>query len=165
MVGVLRLWSENTSWDVKRAKTWVEQRTLQKSSFSPIHLFIWTPKVLRPKTRRTLVSYSNRFPTSFSFFSISLNHSLSMHFVHFLPNLELDMSRIVEIRGALITTLHGGIYTSFLCSIGTQNSGSLSWPITHPSIMPCIVSSCPSVESWWSAVRSAISHALRPMLG
>ena len=56
-----------------------------------------------------------------------------MHSVHFLPNLELDMSRIVEIWEALITTLHHGTYTSFLCSMGTQNNGSSSSLITHPS--------------------------------
>ena len=33
-----RLWSENTSWEIKRAKSWVEQRALWKSSFnSSIH--------------------------------------------------------------------------------------------------------------------------------
>jgi len=113
-------------WTLKRThletweqKSWVEQRTLRRSSFYPIDLFISTPQVLWLRTTPTLVSYSNRFHASFSFFSISLNHSLSMHSVHFLPNLEFDKSRIVEIWGALITTLHRGTYASFLCSIGT----------------------------------------------
>ena len=83
------------------------QRALPNSSFPPIHLFIWIFQVLRLRTRRT---YFNRFPTSFFFFSSSLNHSLSMHSVHFLPNLELERSRIVEVWGALIATLHGGTY-------------------------------------------------------
>ena len=129
-----RPWTlKRTRLEIWEQKSWVEQWTLWKSSFAPIHLFISTPQVLQLKTTPTLVSYSNSFPTSFSFFSISFNHSLSMHSVHFLPNLELDISRIVDIWGALITTLHCGTNTSFLCSTGTQNSGSSS-PI-HPSCL------------------------------
>ena len=90
----------------ERGKTWVVQRALPNSSFPPIHLSIWIFQVLRLRTRRTYY----RSPTSFSFFSSSLNHSLSMHSVHFLPNLELERSRIVEVWGALIATLHGGTY-------------------------------------------------------
>ena len=138
---------------------------LQKSSFPPIHLSIWTPQILRLKTRRTSVPYSKRFPTSFSFCSSSLNHSLSMHSVHFLPILELEKSKIVDIWGAEITTLHGSTYTSFLCLAGAQNSGLPFWPITHPTITPCNISSCPSVKCRRSAMRSTISHVLRPMSG
>ena len=87
-------WSENTSCDIERTKGWVEQRTLWKSSFSPIHLFIW---LLRLRTRRTpwFLTPTDFLPPSPS--SSSLNHALSMHSVHFLPNLELEKSRIVEI--------------------------------------------------------------------
>ena len=61
-------------WTLKRTRleiweqlSWVEQRTLRKSSFVPIHLFISTTQVLWLWTTRTLISYSNSFPAAFSF--------------------------------------------------------------------------------------------------
>jgi len=140
-------WSENTSWDIKRAKSWVEQRALQKSSFSPIHLFISTPQELQLRTTPTLVSYSNTFPTSFSFFSSSRCHPLSVHSVHFLPNLEFDMSRIVEISGALITTLHRG--TNVFPVLDWDPKQWLIILIPHSSIQE----RCAGVDVHWQKVR------------
>ena len=110
---------------------WEQNLGGAKSSYSPVHVFEHL-QVLWLRTGRSLSSYSNRFPTFFSFFSGSLNHPLSMHSVHFLLNLELDKSRIIEfIWGASITTLNGSIHRCSLCLTGTQNSGSSSWPIHH----------------------------------
>ena len=91
-------------WESKNLSRAVSSAEILLLSTSTIHL------VLRLRTRPTLVSYFNRFPTSFSFFSSSLNHSLSMYSVHFLPNPELDKSRIVEIWDASITILGGGTH-------------------------------------------------------
>ena len=118
-------WGEgNQQAQISEAKTRLESKNFGRAasfaeavllSNSPIH-FNTSSTSAEDKAHHG--SYSNSFPISFSFFSISLNHSLSMHSTHFLPNLEFDKSRIVEISGALITTLHHGTYTSFLCSIG-----------------------------------------------
>ena len=76
-----------TRWDViLRHRESKKLSRAARTSYFIVHPFIWT---IRRRTRRTLVSYSNGHPTSFSFFSNSLNYSLSMHSVHFLPSLIL----------------------------------------------------------------------------
>ena len=98
---------------------WVDQRAHGthrpfQFTYSSQHL-----RVLQLRTRRTLVSYSNRFPTSFSF--RSLNGSLSIHSVHFLPGLELERSMLIASLWdtPIITLCHGSTYRLFLCSTGT----------------------------------------------
>ena len=56
-----------------------------------------------------------------------------MHSVQFLPNFEWEQSKIVEIWDPSISTVGDGTYRCFLFSTGTQNNGSSSWPIIHPS--------------------------------
>ena len=58
------------------------------SSYVPVHVFEHF-QGLCVRTRLTLFSYSSHFPISLSFCSSSSNHSLSMHSIHFLLNLEL----------------------------------------------------------------------------
>ena len=60
--------NENMSWDIERAKGWVEQRAHPTFQFTCLFEHFET---LQLRTRCPLVSYSNRFPTSFSFFEFS----------------------------------------------------------------------------------------------
>jgi len=73
-LGTLR--NENMSWDIERAKGWVEQWAHPTFQFTCLFEHFET---LQLRTRRTLVSYSNRFPTYFSFFSSSLNYGPLNH--------------------------------------------------------------------------------------
>ena len=81
-MGILRFVEVKTCIETPR-----EQKVSRaaSSSYSPVHVSEHL-QVLCVRTRLTLFSYSSRFPTFFSFYSSSFNHSLSMHS---LPNLEL----------------------------------------------------------------------------
>ena len=128
-------------------------------SNSPIHLniSIWTS----PSTWAENKTYfSNTFPISFSFRSTSLNHSLSMHSVHFLQSLDLERPTLVVFF--LGITLDDCTPRLFLCSTGTQNRGSLSRPTTHPSVMSQDINSYPWTERQCSSVRCVMSHILKP---
>jgi len=78
-------------------------------------------------------------------FSLSLslsrfNHTRSMHSVYLL--LYLNLERSIFACLSPIASMWGRPRT-FLCSSGTQNSNSSSWPTIHPSFMPCGTDSYP----------------------
>ena len=72
--------------DAERAKARVEQRISRPRVYS---FYVSTFIFLSWNQVAFLAPYSSRFPTTFFLFSSSLNHSLSIHSVHFLPSLEL----------------------------------------------------------------------------
>ena len=129
------------SWDTERTKS------LASTPYFPVHPFTWIlwSTLAEDETHLDFLLQQDSY---FSFFSSSLNYSLSTHSAHFLPSLEFEKYRIVESSDPSITTLNGGTYRYFLCSTGTQNSGPSSWPITHPSVMPCSIWVYPSVDFW-----------------
>ena len=102
-----------------------------------------------------LRAHPNSLPIFFSLFLSFFNHFISMHSIHLLPHLKSERSRLVD-RPQIVSNWGSGHRFS-LCSTGTQNSDSLSWPITHPSFMPRRIS---SYLSRCLTVRSAVSRIM-----
>ena len=103
-----------------------------------------------------LHSHPSSLPIFFSLFSSSFDHSLSMHSVHLSPYLKLERFSLVD--WPQIVSNWGSGDRFCLCSTGTQNSDSLSWPINHPSSMPRGISLYPSR---CLTVRSVVSWTMR----
>ena len=127
------------SWGIERAKSWVEQQAHPTFQFTCLFEHF---EALWLRMRHTLLSYSNRIPTYFSFFSSSLNYSWKVR--NWEPS---------------ITTLNGGAYRRFLFLTGTWNSGSLSSLVTHPSLMPCSMCISSVFGTWpWDLLRPRFSN-------
>ena len=118
-------------------------------------------QVLQPRTRRTLVSYSSNSPT--------LDFSQRLFVNAFRPlsakSWVRDLHSLPSFGVPRLPLCDGCACRMFLCSTEIQKCSPLSWPITHPSAMPCSLSSQPWAECQCSSVRSAMSHILKPTPG
>jgi len=119
------------------------------SSCSPVYVF----EHLYLRAGHTLSYYSSRCSTSFcSTLWTTLGWCILSNICRALSE---TSPRLLSTFGA---PLNGSTHRRPLCSTATPNSSSSSWPITHPSIMPRIVRSYPSVECRCYVVRCAISQ-------